>query len=299
MKIAWCPSYVLPLPPGHRFPMAKYEWIPEQLIYEGIINPNQIHRPQNIDPEILTWTHCTHYIHKLNNNLQSKAEIRRMGFPWSQHLVHREEIIAQGTIDMALHALSNGIGLNVAGGTHHAFKDQAEGFCIYNDIAVAANYLLHHQLAKKILVLDLDVHQGNGTASIFEKESRVFTMSMHGGKNFPFHKEKSDLDLPLSDGCDGVTYMEILSSHLPQVIQNFQPDFVFYQSGVDVLSTDKLGKLNLSLKDCKIRDEYVLNTFYELNIPLVAVMGGGYSEDLKIIVEAHVELYRLSSFLYT
>jgi acetoin utilization deacetylase AcuC-like enzyme len=188
--------------------------------------------------------------------------------------------------------------MNVAGGTHHAFKDRGEGFCLLNDFAVAANYLLHHKLAGKILVIDLDVHQGNGTASIFKDDPRVFTFSMHGKNNYPFHKEKSDLDIELPDGITDTEYLDLLDNSLRKILQQFDPSFVFYLSGVDVLETDKFGKLKLSLEGCKQRDAFVFNFLKQRNIPCVVAMGGGYSPQIKTIIEAHCNTFRLAKDIY-
>ncbi|MEJ7674426.1 MAG: histone deacetylase [Chitinophagaceae bacterium] len=195
-------------------------------------------------------------------------------------------------MDCCHFALENGVSLNVAGGTHHAFANRGEGFCLLNDFAVAANYLLHKKLVQKILIIDLDVHQGNGTAKLFENESRVFTFSMHGQHNYPFHKETSDLDIPLKDGTDDSTYLKLLSENLPQLIQNFKPDFAFYLSGVDILQTDKFGKLKVTLQGCKQRDEFVFTHLQKNKIPCTVAMGGGYSPDIKTIVEAHCNTFR-------
>lgn len=205
----------------------------------------------------------------------------------------REQRIMQGTVECALIALEKGFALNIAGGTHHAFRDRGEGFCLLNDLAIASQYLLDKGLRKRILIVDLDVHQGNGTASIFQNENRVFTFSMHGEHNYPLQKEKSDLDIPLPDGCTDEYFLGLLNQHLPKVVDQFQPDFIFYQSGVDILATDKLGRMKVSLEGLKERDRIVVNTARQNQIPLAGAMGGGYSEDIRIIVEAHCNLFRL------
>ena len=203
-----------------------------------------------------------------------------------------------GTLEAALFALQNGIAMNIAGGTHHAFTDRGEGFCLLNDIAIASNYLLDKGLAKSVLVVDLDVHQGNGTAEIFQNEERVFTFSMHGASNYPMHKEISDLDVALPDKTDDKTYLHLLDNHLKEVFYKFEPDFLFFQSGVDVLGTDKLGRLGMSIEGCKRRDEMVLSLAHQNNIPLVASMGGGYSVKISHIIEAHANTYRLAQEIY-
>ena len=297
-KIAYDPIYAHPLPEGHRFPMLKYELIHGQLLYEGIITAENIFSPVPCPDEIVLLTHTREFLNKLKNQTLNTSEQKRIGFPQSPQLTERELIITQGTIDCCHYALKNGTSLNVAGGTHHAYKDKGEGFCLLNDFAVAANYLLHNKLAGKIVIIDLDVHQGNGTASIFQNEHRVFTFSMHGKHNYPFHKEKSDLDIPLEDGTNDETYLGLLEENLLQILQTIQPDFVFYLSGVDILSTDKFGKLKVSMEACKIRDELVLDALAVRDIPCTIAMGGGYSADVKIITEAHCNTFRVAKSSY-
>ena len=297
-SIAYAPIYAHPLPEGHRFPMLKYELIPEQLLHEGTITQQNIFAPQPCPDEIILWTHEAAYLDKLKQQTLTAKEQRHIGFPQSPELTQRELIIAQGTIDCCLFAQKAGVALNVAGGTHHAFADRGEGFCMLNDIAVAANYLMHKNLADKILIIDLDVHQGNGTAKIFENEPRVFTFSMHGEHNYPFHKERSDLDIGLKDGTDDATYLNILRKTLPELIEDFKPNFAFYLSGVDILSTDKYGKLKVSVDGCRQRDVYVFTTLKQHAIPCVVSMGGGYSADVKIITEAHCNTFRVAKDIY-
>lgn len=298
IRIAYDPIYAHPLPEGHRFPMLKYELIPEQLLYEGTILPEQLFSPQPCKDETVLLTHDLVYLNKLKQQTLSASEQRKIGFPQSPELTNRELMITQGTIDCALFALENGIALNVAGGTHHAFRDRGEGFCLLNDMAVAANYLLHHQLAKQVLIIDLDVHQGNGTAKIFENDPRVFTFSMHGAHNYPFHKEQSDLDVPLKDGTDTSEYLNLLATHLPALLSRIKPDFAFYLSGVDILDTDKFGKLKVSPDGCKQRDEMVLGLLQQNQVPVAVAMGGGYSADIRIITEAHCQTFRTAKSIY-
>lgn len=272
--------------------MLKYELIPAQLLHEGSIREDNLFAPLPCPGEIVCLTHAPTYVNALSNLQLTPQHIRRIGFPLNAELVERELVITQGTIDCCLYAIQYGIAINVAGGTHHAFADRGEGFCLLNDMAVAANYLLHHHLANKILIVDLDVHQGNGTAKLFEKEPRVFTFSMHGGHNYPFIKEQSDLDIPLPDGTNDEQYLSLLKDNLDRLIHKLNPDFIFYLSGVDVLYSDKFGKLNLTLSGCKARDEMVLKTCKKYRIPCAVAMGGGYSPDIKMIVEAHCNTYR-------
>ncbi|WP_188347382.1 histone deacetylase family protein [Sphingobacterium cavernae] len=292
LKIAHHTAYIHPLREGHRFPMVKYELIPAQLLYEGVVDKDNFFEPKLADFEICCLAHDKEYVQKLFDLTLDAKMVRRIGFPLSQSLVERERYILDGTIQSALYALEYGISFNTAGGTHHAGYDYGEGFCLMNDQAVAANYLLKNGHAKKILIIDLDVHQGNGTAHIFPNNPDVFTFSMHGAKNFPFIKEKSDLDVELQDGITDTEYLNLLVSHLDEIFANVEPDFVFYQAGVDVLSSDKLGKLKVSKEGCKQRDYLVINRCHQLRIPIQISMGGGYSTHIKDIVDAHVATYK-------
>lgn len=298
LKVAWSEKYILPLPPNHRFPMSKYEVLPQQLIHEGTLSENNLFAPAPLLEVEIVKTHDVDYWQKLKSLSLTSQEIRRTGFPLTRELVDREIIIAQGTIDCAAFSLQHGIAMNIAGGTHHAFTDRGEGFCLLNDMALAANFLLNNQLAKKILIVDLDVHQGNGTAQIFQHEPRVFTFSMHGANNYPLHKEKSDLDIALPDLTDDNTYLKLLDIHLNELLDTIQPDFIFYQSGVDVLATDKLGRLALTREGCKQRDKFVLSMAKQNKTPIVVSMGGGYSPDFRDIIEAHANTYRLAQEIF-
>lgn len=298
LHIAYDPIYAHPLPEGHRFPMLKYELIPEQLLYEGTIHPGNLFKPQPCSDAVVLYTHEEAYLQRLHQQTLSAKEQRHIGFPQSPALTLRELVITQGTIDCCHHAFQHGVALNVAGGTHHAFADHGEGFCLLNDFAVAANYLLQQQLAKQILIVDLDVHQGNGTASIFQQEPRVFTFSMHGAHNYPFHKEQSDLDIGLRDGTNDELYLELLQSNLHALLHQVKPDFVFYLSGVDILETDKFGKLKVTMQGCRQRDAIVFNALQQQRIPCTVAMGGGYSPDVKTIVEAHCNTFRLAKDIY-
>jgi acetoin utilization deacetylase AcuC-like enzyme len=297
-KIAFDTIFAHPLPEGHRFPMLKYELIPEQLLHEGTVNTDNFFAPTICEESTILLTHDSNYFEHLMNQSLSPLAIRKIGFPLSPELVQRERTILQGTIDNALYAKQFGISMNIAGGTHHAYTNKGEGFCLLNDMAVAANYLLNKNLSKKIIIVDLDVHQGNGTAEIFKEEERVFTFSMHGEKNFPAQKEKSDLDIALPDFTNDKVYLNILNETLPKLIQEVEPDFVFYQSGVDILESDKLGRLNISMEACKQRDKFVFQQCLINNIPIAVSMGGGYSEDIKVIVEAHCNTFRLAQELF-
>ena len=296
--VAFDACYAHPLPEGHRFPMLKYELLPRQLLHEGTCGEDQFFRPNRIAYTHVLRAHTDDYLDKLLNLSLTAKEVRKLGFPLSEQLVSRELHIAQGTLDGALYALEHGIALNIAGGTHHAYAEHGEAFCLLNDQAIAAHFLLAKQLAQRILIIDLDVHQGNGTAVIFQDNPRVFTLSMHGKANYPFKKELSDLDVELDKGTEDSVYLRILAETLEQVLNSFNPDFIFYLSGVDVLATDKLGSLALTLEGCKKRDALVLSAAQNRNIPLQCSMGGGYSKDLRIIVEAHANTYRVAKQLF-
>ncbi len=298
LKIAWNPLYHHPVPEGHRFPMLKYDLIPEQLVYEGTITGSNLFHPDVLEEPIIAATHHPAYWTKLKTLSLSEKEIRKTGFELSERLVQREITIMNGTLQCALFALQHKISINIAGGTHHAFSDRGEGFCLLNDMAIAANHLLKNNLCKKILIVDLDVHQGNGTAEIFQHQPSVFSFSMHGANNYPSQKEISDLDIPLPDHTDDALYLSTLQKTLPPLLDTVQPDFVFYQSGVDILKTDKLGKLAVSREGCKERDRIVLQLCKTNHLPLCISMGGGYSEKIQDITEAHCNTFRLAQELY-
>ena len=298
LQIAYHPIYKHPLPEGHRFPMAKYELLPDQLLKEGTCTEENFFEPDVLDDHHILQVHDADYYDDLLNKRINGIAARRIGFPLSDELILRERIIADGTVKGSEFALENGIAMNIAGGTHHAYTNRAEAFCLLNDQAIGAKYLLNEGKAQLILILDLDVHQGNGTAEIFNSEDRVFTFSMHGAANYPFEKERSDLDVPLSKGTGDEEYLEILEQHLNQLINELKPDFIFYLCGVDILASDKLGTLGLSLDGCKERDKMVLNTCYQLEIPVQCSMGGGYSKDISTIVEAHANTFRLAQQIF-
>ncbi len=298
LKIANHNIYKHPLPDEHRFPMIKYELLPEQLLYEGTCTPNNFFKPNIPNNQHILRAHTASYYKDLQNLTLDARAARKIGFPLSTALIKRELIIADGTIKASAFALKYGIAMNIAGGTHHAYSNRGEAFCMLNDQAIGSHYLLHKQLAKKILIVDLDVHQGNGTAEIFQNNSSVFTFSMHGKGNYPFKKEQSSLDIALENHTDDTTYLRILKETLPKLIDTQKPDFIYYLCGVDVLATDKLGKLGMTVHGCKTRDRFVLETCKKNQIPVMCSMGGGYSPDIKIIIEAHANTFRLAQDLY-
>ena len=298
LKIALSDLYCHPLPEKHRFPMEKYELLPRQLVHEGTVENSNLFVPGDLTDAQILAVHTPIYFDKLRSLSLTKKEERRTGFPLSKRLVEREINIAAGTVECAEYALSNGVAMNIAGGTHHAYSDRGEGFCLLNDQAIASRHLIDTGKCNQVLIIDLDVHQGNGTASIFRDDPSVFTFSMHGERNYPMHKEQSDLDIGLADDCDDQFYLSTLEVNLKNIIDSIQSDFVFYQSGVDVLATDKLGRLGLSMEGCKQRDRMVLETAHEYNIPIVASMGGGYSENINHIIESHANTFRLAQEIY-
>ena len=298
LPIAFHPIYKHPLPEGHRFPMLKYELLPKQLLHEGTAEYSDFFEPEICDLKYVLAVHDKDYVDNLLNLTLDPKAARKIGFPLSSELVERELRIAQGTILGCEKSLLGGISFNIAGGTHHAYSNRGEAFCMLNDQAIAAQYLLDNKLASKILIVDLDVHQGNGTAEIFAKNESVFTFSMHGKTNYPFKKEISDLDIALDDGCTDATFLSILETTLPKLIEQQKPDFIFYLAGVDILATDKLGKLSCSLDGCKKRDEIVLSLCKKLEVPVQVSMGGGYSPDIKTIIEAHANTYRVARSIY-
>lgn len=299
IKIAYSEAYHHPLPENHRFPMEKYSLIPQQLLYEGTFSQENFFKPELFDSNVISAVHDKNYINRLNSGRLLKNEERRIGFPWSPELIRREEHITFGTIQTALYAQEYGISFNVAGGTHHAYRDRGEGFCIYNDIAVASQYLLDRRKVKQVLVVDLDVHQGNGTAKIFEQDTRVYTFSMHSAENYPLRKEKSDLDIALHNNVTDKEYLDSLRYHLKNLIDKVKPDIIFFQSGVDILENDLLGKLGISKEGIRERDAIVLQNARQKDIPIATSMGGGYSPSIRNIVEAHCNTYRLAKDIFS
>jgi acetoin utilization deacetylase AcuC-like enzyme len=278
--------------------MEKYELLPEYLLRMNICNRNNFFSPLPIEKKLLLSTHDEGYYNNLINLSLSKLDARQIGFPLSEALIKREHVIAQGTIQNTHYAQLHGISMNIAGGTHHAFRDRPGAFCMLNDQAIASNYLINNNLAKRVMIVDLDVHQGDGTASIFEHQDSVFTISFHGQKNYPFKKQNSDFDLTFDDNTKDEAYLNALKNHLPRLVDLFEPDFMFYLAGVDVLKTDKLGRLALSMEGCKARDRFVLTLCRDQNIPVQVSMGGGYSVHLNDIINAHSNTFELAQELF-
>lgn len=296
--IAFHSIYKHPLPAGHRFPMLKYELLPQQLLHEGTAHQSDFIAPEKCDLQTVLAIHTKEYVTDLLDLTLDARAARKIGFPLSAELVERELRIAQGTILGCQKAFETKVAFNIAGGTHHAYTNRGEAFCMLNDQAIGAQFLLDNKLAKKILIVDLDVHQGNGTAEIFQNNPNVFTFSTHGKTNYPFKKEKSDLDIPFPDGTTDKEFIKTISEIIPKLIEQQKPDFIFYLAGVDILESDKLGKLSCTIEGCKRRDEIVFNLCNQYQIPVQVSMGGGYSPEIKTIIEAHANTYRVAKSVF-
>jgi acetoin utilization deacetylase AcuC-like enzyme len=290
-RIFYSPYYYADIGEGHVFPIKKFELVRDKLLSEGVISPDEIVEPEPANDEDVLLVHTDDYISRLKAGTLTAKEIRRLGLPWSKSLVRRSFLATSGTINAARHALANDVASNLAGGTHHAFPDRGEGFCVLNDVAVAVRVLRRERLARKFLIIDCDVHQGNGTAFIFKDDESVFTFSMHGAKNYPLFKEISNLDLELADGTRDEEFLEILQESLPRVFLH-DPDIVFYLGGADPFENDKLGRLKISMNGLRRRDEIVLETARERGVPIVTVMSGGYAADINDTVEIHCNTIR-------
>ncbi len=294
MRICYSDRYAVPLEPTHPFPMGKYRMVRDRLLAEGTIRQGHLVEPDPVSDEDILLVHTEDYWSRCAGGWLTPLEVRRIGFPWSEGLVRRSRAAVQGTILSAWHALHYGVACNLAGGTHHAFPDRGEGYCVLNDIAIAARVLLREGLAHRIAIIDCDVHQGNGTAAIFRDDPQVFTFSIHGEKNYPARKEQSRLDINLPDGVGDEDYLRLLHTHVPSILDQFAPDFVFYQAGVDPFEGDRLGRLSLTIEGLKQRDRFVIESCRIRNIPLVTTMGGGYARDASHTVEAHCNTVRIA-----
>lgn len=298
LPIIYHPDYVAPLPEGHRFPMPKFGQLYQLLLTDGVATPQQFHTPEPPPKNWLEFVHTPEYIQAYcEGTLDLKAQ-RRIGLPWSPALVNRTCTALGGTILTAQLALKHGLACNTAGGTHHAFPDYGSGFCIFNDLAIAARVLQHLKLVEKILILDLDVHQGDGTAFIFQNDSSVFTFSMHCEVNFPGTKQTSDLDVALPVGMDDDAYLQTLASYLPDLLSQVDPDLILYDAGVDPHASDRLGKLALTDTGIYRREMQVLTTCVSAGYPVASVIGGGYADDLDALTYRHSLLHRAASEVY-
>ena len=291
MRVWYSDPYVVPLPEGHRFPMGKYRRVRELLLERGVLNEDQLELSQPIEKEPLLRVHTADYVRACFDGSLDEAALRRVGFPWSTELLQRSLASAGGTLSAARWALEHGVAGNLAGGTHHAHADFGSGYCVFNDLAVTSATLLDERLVERVLIVDLDVHQGDGTAAIFKNEPRVFTFSMHGAKNFPFRKQVSTRDVELPDGCDDAHYLSLLDEHLPEVFESSAPSLVLYQAGVDALKEDALGRLHLSHAGLKARDRRVFDLCWSRAVPVVVTLGGGYAKPIEASVEASVGTY--------
>jgi acetoin utilization deacetylase AcuC-like enzyme len=289
--------FVLPLPDGHRFPMAKYARLRERVIATGLVQPERL-----LEAPIASWddirlVHTAEYVEAVATGTLPREAQRRIGFPWSQGMVERSRRSVGATIAAARAACADGVAVNLAGGTHHAFGDRGEGYCVFNDVAIAARVLQHDAPACRVAVIDCDVHQGNGTAAIFQHDPTVFTFSMHGARNFPFRKEVSDLDVSLDDGTTNDVYLELLSRHLDDVLRRHEPEFVFYLAGADPYEGDRLGRLKLTVAGLRARDALVLGRCRALDLPVAIAMSGGYAPDVDAIVTIHANTIAVASEL--
>lgn len=298
ISTAFHPSYRHVLPETHRFPMEKYDLLKDQLIHEGLIEVSDIIVPTVISEEAILRCHNGEYLQKLQEGRLSRNEERQSGFPWSLSLIKRERIIMEGTRLCGRIAAKGHVAMNIAGGTHHAHAAHAEGFCLLNDLVIAAHDLLALGL-ERILIVDLDVHQGNGTARMTEDDPRVFSFSMHGASNYPLRKAQSNLDVALPDGTGDGVYLHRLAQSLDEVMSHFLPEVVLYQCGVDVLDSDRLGHLSLTLDGCARRDKMVFDACRTADIGILCAMGGGYSKNVSTIVRAHTNTFRMARDCWT
>ena len=290
----WSSSkYAIELPDGHRFPMSKYQLLREGVLSEGLVPPERVHDPQRVSREDLLLVHTPAYVDHITNGTLPAAEQRRIGLPWSESFVERAYRVVQGTCEAAEAALTHGVAMNLAGGTHHAFPDRGEGFCTFNDVAVAIRRLQRDGRVRRVAIIDLDVHQGNGTHGCFAGDPQVYTFSMHGAKNFPFHKVPGTLDVELDDGTDDATYLARLEAHLPVVLRDARPDLVVYLAGADPHEGDRLGRLRLTFEGLHRRDAVVLQLCREIGVPVCATMSGGYGRDVRDTVQVHLNTVRV------
>ena len=293
---AWSSAkYSFPLPEGHRFPIAKYALLRDRVIADGIVDPEHLHDPAAISRADLLLVHTADYVDRFTSGRLSPDEERRLGFPWSPALVERSYRAAGGTLEAATFATEHGIAMNLAGGTHHAFPSHGEGFCVFNDSAIAIRALQRDRRIRRGLVVDLDVHQGNGTHAVFAGDESVFTFSMHGGKNYPYHKVAGCLDVELSDGTGDEAYLELLSRSLPDAIAASRADLVVYLAGADPHESDRLGRLALTFDGLARRDAIVLQQTREVGLPVVVTIAGGYGRDIEDTVRIHARTARIAA----
>jgi acetoin utilization deacetylase AcuC-like enzyme len=298
MKVYYHDLFTFPLPEGHRFPIHKYAELRERLLTEGVLRKDELFIPEPATDSQLLLAHSKVYIGKVITGALSSAEIRRLGFPWSQELVERSRRSVGSTIAACRAALSEGVGVNLGGGTHHAHAEHGEGFCVFNDVAVAARVLQAEGLEKRVVILDCDVHQGDGTAAIFSNDPTVYTMSIHGEKNFPFRKQASDLDIALPDNTGDGVYLDALGYGVRKALESAGAGFVIYLAGADPFIGDRLGRLSLTKEGLAKRDQFILGICQKWKLPLAIVMGGGYAKDSKDITDIHIQTIRQAINLY-
>src|SRR4029453_16451369 len=291
MLVFYTPRYYADIGETHIFPIRKFELVRNKLIAEGTLQRSELEEPAPADVADVLLVHTEDYLTRLRNGALTGKEIRRLGLPWSESLVRRSFFAVGGTIAAAVHSLSTGYSSNLAGGTHHSFPDRGEGFFVLNDVAVAIRTLRSRGLIQRAAIVDFDVHQGNGTATVFEGDNETFTFSMHGANNYPLFKAHSSLDIELPDGTSDEEYLTVLSKNLPAVFAH-QPEIVFYLAGADPFAGDKLGKLSLSMRGLRLRDELVLRECYEREVPVTTVMSGGYGEQIDDTLEIHCNTIR-------
>jgi len=299
MRFSFHPDYYVPLPARHPFPMAKYPLLHERLLVEGLLTATDVLAPAEAAIEDLALVHTADYLDKLANDRLDPAEVRKIGVPWSGALWRRSRLAAQGTLDAARAALDDGLAGNLAGGTHHAFPSHGEGFCVLNDVAIAIRVLQRERRIHRALVIDLDVHQGNGTAAIFAGDDSVFTFSMHGERNYPLQKMRSTLDVGLADGVGDEEYLETLESHLAQILEQWPPDVAFYLAGVDPVAGDRYGRLGLTDEGIARRDRFVLESCRARGVPAVITIAGGYAPTAERTAELHAIVFREASRMTT
>lgn len=297
MRVSYCPGYYAPIPQEHVFPMRKFEGLHDYLLDTGVITPSQVVAPSQVDITHLLSVHTSRYTDGILQGSLGRKELRKVGLPWSPGLARRSRLAVQGTINAALMALQDGIAGNLAGGTHHAMPDNGEGFCVFNDVAVAIRVLMQSMWVQRVLIIDCDVHQGNGTAAIFENDPDVFTFSIHGEKNYPFRKPPSSLDVGMPDDTGDREYLRVLGDSLDHIFDRFKPDLVFYLGGIDPLEDDHFGRLSLTMNGLAERDRLVIETVADKGLPLVLLLSGGYAPTLRQTVEAHSHMYRIAKTL--
>ena len=298
MKAFYSDLFEFPLPVGHRFPIQKYSLLRRRLTEECILAPEDLNIPKAATDAEILLVHSPDYLNKVNTGEITDKEIRRLSLPWSPQLVERAKRSTGGTIEACKSALKDSFAINLSGGTHHAFPDHAEGFCIFNDVAIAVRVLQFEKLLKRIIIIDCDVHQGNGTASIFAGDPTVFTFSIHGEKNFPLMKERSDLDIALPDNTDDETYMQALEAGLQQAIDSSHAEMAIYVSGADIYHGDQLGRLSISKAGLKQRDLTVFDRCHKAGLPIATVMAGGYARNLDDIVDIHLQTIKCGIQVY-